>query len=92
MKNIKKYIFLLTAFAIFSSCETGFDDPSYSSGTADLSSFVALGNSLTAGFADAALYQQGQNNSYPKMMAEQFAMDSGHGPKLSQELHLSLDF
>ena len=77
MKTIKNYILLVVAIATFSACETGFEEPNYTSGDADLTSFVAIGNSLTAGFADAALYQEGQNNSFPKMMATQFAMAGG---------------
>ncbi|MEM8566648.1 MAG: hypothetical protein AAGF85_09310 [Bacteroidota bacterium] len=34
-------------------------------GTADFSNFVALGNSLTAGFQANALFTEGQNNSLP---------------------------
>ncbi|MEM7563454.1 MAG: G-D-S-L family lipolytic protein [Pseudomonadota bacterium] len=46
-------------------------------GTADFSVFVALGDSLTAGFADSALYRHGQENSYPAIMAQQFALAGG---------------
>jgi lysophospholipase L1-like esterase len=38
----------------------------------DLSRFVALGDSVTAGYKDAALFYEGQVNSYPNLMAEQF--------------------
>ncbi|NNC85365.1 MAG: hypothetical protein HKN75_04730 [Bacteroidia bacterium] len=77
MKNIKQYILLIAVTFAFTACETEFDDPVYTSGSADLSSFVAVGNSLTAGFADAALYQEGQDNSFPKMLSTQFAMAGG---------------
>ena len=43
------------------------------SGTAgplDFSNYVALGNSLTAGLMDAALYTDGQNNSFPNILAQ----------------------
>ncbi len=46
-------------------------------GSADFSTFVALGNSLTAGFSDNALFIAGQENAYPKLMAEQFALVGG---------------
>lgn len=45
-------------------------------GTADFTVFVSLGNSLTAGFQAGALFTEGQNNSYPAIMANQFAMVS----------------
>ncbi len=37
-------------------------------GTADFSNFVAMGNSLTAGFQANALFTEGQNNSLPSIM------------------------
>jgi hypothetical protein len=46
-------------------------------GSADFSTFVALGNSLTAGFSDGALFISGQNNAYPKLMADQFSLAGG---------------
>ncbi len=45
----------------------------YTNGEADFSNYVALGNSLTAGYADNALYITGQENSYPNILAQQFA-------------------
>ncbi|WP_370086574.1 hypothetical protein [Ekhidna sp.] len=47
------------------------------SGDLDLSSYVAIGNSLSAGYADGALYNQGQENSFPNLLAGQFAMVGG---------------
>lgn len=81
MKNILKYTFAVLAVG-FASCEPEFDTPVtddgfYSSGTANLSNYVAVGNSLTAGYADGALYITGQKNSYPNIMAEQFAFVGG---------------
>jgi len=46
-------------------------------GTADFSTFVAIGNSLTAGYTDAALFKAGQNNSLPNLLAQKFAMAGG---------------
>ncbi len=48
-----------------------------SPGTADFSKYVALGNSLTAGFSDNALFKAGQMNAYPKLLADQFALVGG---------------
>ncbi|MEN1784819.1 MAG: G-D-S-L family lipolytic protein [Bacteroidota bacterium] len=47
------------------------------SGTADFSTYVALGNSLTAGYSDNALFTAGQENSFPNMLAGQFALAGG---------------
>ena len=65
------------------ACEPEFDKSvedqrsSFSSGTADFSSFVALGNSLSAGVADNSLYLHGQENSFPNILAGQFALVGG---------------
>src|SRR5699024_11136420 len=53
------------------------DEGFYDSGSADLSAFVAVGNSLTAGYADAALYKTGQENSFPNILASRFAFAGG---------------
>ena len=49
----------------------------YTSGDADFSNFVAVGNSLTAGFSDNALFIDGQTASFPNMMASSFAQAGG---------------
>ena len=46
-------------------------------GTANFSKFVSLGNSLTAGFSDNALFKKGQEGSYTNLMAEQFKLVGG---------------
>ena len=48
-----------------------------SPGSADFSNYVSLGNSLTAGFADGALFIQGQEGSFPYILSEQFALAGG---------------
>ncbi|MFV8226267.1 G-D-S-L family lipolytic protein [Christiangramia aquimixticola] len=77
MKNYFKYIAVLALGVV--SCEPELENPVdggeiYSNGTADFSNYVALGNSLTAGYADGALYLSGQQNSYPNILAEKFAV------------------
>ena len=81
MKNTIKIVIGLLAIG-FVSCEADFDNPVeadgfYTSGSANLTKYVALGNSLTAGYADGALYLTGQNNSYPNILAGQFAKAGG---------------
>ena len=39
-------------------------------GNADFNTFVAIGNSLTAGVADGALYEDSQKNSFPNLIAK----------------------
>ena len=81
MKNIFKYTFAFLAVGLV-SCDPEFDNPVtddgfYSNGTADFSNFVAVGNSLTAGYADGALYIVGQENSFPNILANQFSLVGG---------------
>jgi len=47
------------------------------SGTADFSKYVAVGNSLTAGFSDGALFSEGQDKSFPNILSQQFALAGG---------------
>lgn len=85
MTLINNQIFKLAgvalACAVISACDTDFDNPvgdkTSSSGTADFATFVAIGDSLTAGYADSALYLSGQENSYPSVLATQFAKTGG---------------
>lgn len=78
MKN--KFIYLSVLAAVFASCEPEFEnsvDANYTSGDADFTSYVAIGNSLTAGYMDGTVYRTGQMNSFPNMLAQQFALVGG---------------
>ncbi|MFY7742430.1 MAG: G-D-S-L family lipolytic protein [Flavobacterium sp.] len=80
-KNLK-YLFL-SSF-VFMACsedvkEEVIAEEPLSKGSADFTKYVALGNSLTAGFSDNALFKAGQVNAYPNLMAEKFA-EVGGGP------------
>ena len=79
MKN--KFIYLAVLAAGFISCEPEFEnevsDASYTSGDADFSSYVAVGNSLTAGYMDGSVSRVGQSYSFPNTLAGQFAVVGG---------------
>jgi len=95
LKKMKKIIYIFIISGLFFACNgddydlTPFNPetsitinpqtPSYSSGTANFSNFVAVGNSLTAGYSDGALFVEGQENSMPNILAQQFAL-AGGGP------------
>jgi lysophospholipase L1-like esterase len=53
--------------------------PAPSAGSLDFTSYVAVGNSLTAGYSDGGLYNEVQAVSYPALLAQQFAK-TGKGP------------
>jgi len=49
----------------------------YTSGSADFSNYVSVGNSLTAGYSDGALFIEGQKKSFPNILANQFSLAGG---------------
>lgn len=79
------YVSLLAMIALVNySCSSDDDsvateEPAvvYSAGEADFSTYVSLGNSLTSGFTDGALFVSGQQNSLPNILATQFAEVGG---------------
>lgn len=81
IKNFK-WLFLVSLTIAACSSDDDSSEPAdliITPGSADFSKYVALGNSLTAGFSDGALFVASQNNAYPKLMAEQFALPNGGG-------------
>jgi len=60
-------------------CQSSLDAPAASPGTLDFTSYVAVGNSLTAGYTDGGVTNAGQATSYPALLAQQFAK-TGKGP------------
>ena len=73
---------LLTMLVGLGACTDNYVDPNAiqgtpSKGSADFTKYVAVGNSLTAGFADAGLYRDGQLNAYPDILAGQFRTVGG---------------
>ncbi len=53
-------------------------------GTANFSKYVSIGNSLTAGLMDAALYTTGQISAFPNILAEQFKIEGIGGGTFNQ--------
>lgn len=74
---------IISSFAVLSliSCRTDFEtnlaEVTPTSGEADFSTYVALGNSLTSGYRDNALYIDAQNESYPNIIATQMKAAGG---------------
>lgn len=69
--------------AVIAACSADVSNPpplnsgTASAGNADFTNFVSVGDSITAGYADGALYLLGQQNSFPLMLAQQFAAVGG---------------
>ncbi|AZB21246.1 G-D-S-L family lipolytic protein [Kaistella haifensis] len=81
MKRILISTIAVSALLFNVSCDTNFDqdvnDVVVSKGDADFTKYVALGNSLTSGYRDNALYIDGQNESFPSMIAKQMQLAGG---------------
>ena len=78
-----KYIWALSLIIVLASCEQGKYDlepePEIElvSGQADFTNYVSIGNSLTAGISDGALFIASQTNAYPNLLAEKMAYAGG---------------
>ncbi len=73
-----RYILLFSLLGLLFACQPEIKDEfTYSSGSADFKTYVAVGNSLTAGYSNGALYHSSQANSYPSIIAEQMKKAGG---------------
>lgn len=72
-----KYILYVAVLGLLFACEPELKDFDYNQGSADFSTYISLGNSLTAGYASGSLYRSGQLNSYPSILAQQFQKVGG---------------
>ena len=86
MKNIKLLAATLLFCGLFSACSYSPPEPAEDptdprtppvTGNADFSKYVAVGNSITAGFMDNALYLDGQQNAFPVIVAERMKLVNG---------------
>lgn len=86
MKKILAFMAFMGLFVVSCSDDDTPTDPGggiptnpieYTSGSADLSTYVSLGNSFAAGFSDQALFIEGQEASYPNMLSSSFAEAGG---------------
>lgn len=78
---IKNFKWLLLVSLTFVACDSNDDDTvtdvPVTSGSADFSKYVALGDSFAAGYSDGALFIKGQEGAYPNILAQQFAAAGG---------------
>jgi hypothetical protein len=81
MKNLKKYTSVFFAFALLGSCELyklpEIEKPTAGTQGLDFTKMVSVGNSLTAGFMNGALYKNSQSNSFPSTIAKQLSLVGG---------------
>ena len=77
IKYVSKWVFAALILVV-AACKN--DDEvvvAPSSGNANFTRYISLGNSLTAGFADNGLYLSGQLNSFPSIIAQQMKLAGG---------------
>ncbi|MGK7393934.1 MAG: hypothetical protein ACNS62_05160 [Candidatus Cyclobacteriaceae bacterium M3_2C_046] len=73
MKNLN-CIFYILSFIFLAACEPEIESEfKTGSGSLDFNQYIAVGNSLTAGYSNSALYREGQLNAYPALIAKQLA-------------------
>jgi lysophospholipase L1-like esterase len=77
IKNFKWLVLVALTFVACTNEDEIITEEPISSGTADFSKYVALGDSFAAGYSDNALFPKGQENSYPNIVAQQFATAGG---------------
>lgn len=76
-KNIKLYA-AIAAIGLIASCKPTIEiDEKSPTQQVNFSKFIAIGNSLTAGYADGGLYLEGQINSFPNMIADKMKRFGG---------------
>jgi len=86
MKTLTKIIAFVSAVSLIVSCKQDvikLQEPATttpttpSKGGADFTKYVAIGNSLTAGYQAGALFTAGQANSFPSILSQQFSLAQG---------------
>ncbi len=87
MKNFKYFYLVLITLLFVGSCKqepivptdapAPAPAPTPAAGAASFTKFVAIGNSFVAGMQGGALFNDGQKNSLPAIMAEQFKAVGG---------------
>lgn len=83
IKNIKLLFLVSLTFVACNSDDDVVVDQNSSdglpltAGSANFSKYVSLGNSLTAGYSDNALFIESQKGSYPAILSSQFSLVGG---------------
>lgn len=83
--HIKKFIPLFIGAALLVSCEQDAIEgpepaaalPVLNGGDLNVSNYVSMGNSITAGYTDGALFKASQELSFPNLLAQKFSKIGG---------------
>lgn len=76
MKNTL-YTIALAGTSLIMACKPTLTPPSVSKGNMNPTKYVAIGSTMTAGYADGGLTYKGQTNSYANLIAGQFKLAGG---------------
>lgn len=77
MKRYKNILYTAALCGSIVACKPTIEEPAVNKGSLDVTTYVAVGNSITSGYADNALYYDGQLVSYANLLAGQFARIGG---------------
>lgn len=77
MKRLYNVYIGLIAIAVVTSCAPSNPEFEVRQSTANFSKYIAVGNSLSAGFADGGLYLEGQRVAFPNLIAEKMQTVGG---------------
>jgi len=86
MKMINKLLLSIGLIGLIISCKPEIEMPAPTAGTLDVSNFLAMGNSLTAGYQDNGLYNEGQAQSFPAIIAKQLQEVNPNLPFIQPEI------
>ncbi|KAA3614610.1 MAG: SGNH/GDSL hydrolase family protein [Calditrichaeota bacterium] len=87
MKRILLIALLLSSVIIYSGCDVSTPDQpelNATQGQLATSKFVAIGNSLTAGFQSAGMVETAQVNSFPNLIAQQLGKSDFQQPLIAE--------
>lgn len=72
---MKNYLLIIGILVVAAACrKVEFEEVERTYGNADFSTYIAVGNSLTQGYQDGGVYEEGQENSYPAIIAQQMEL------------------
>ncbi len=77
MRKYKNSLYILAMCGSMVACKPKIEEPAADKGSLDVTKYVAVGNSITSGYADNALYYDGQQVSYANLLSQQFKRIGG---------------
>ncbi len=77
MKKYKNSLYILALCGSMVACKPHIEEPTVDKGSLDVTKYVAVGNSITSGYADNALYYDGQQTSFANLLSGQFSKIGG---------------